>query len=47
MICHKMGVAIENIKVFSLYPFFKMGKNILITQETHKNIMIGSVEVYY
>lgn len=37
MICHKIRVAIENIKVISLYPFFKMWKDISSLMKTIKH----------
>lgn len=46
MICHKIGEALENIKVvYSLNPFLKMGINVSITHKNHKNNVIGFVEV--
>lgn len=33
MICYKAGVAVENIYVASLYPFFKVGGNIVFTNK--------------
>lgn len=36
MIFYKTGVAIERIKVVSLYPFFKMKRRTVITRKTSK-----------
>lgn len=37
MICHKIGVAIQNIKIPPLCPLFKIGRNIIIPRKNHKN----------
>lgn len=37
MTCHKIGVAIQIIKIAPLYPLFKIGRNIIIPRKNHKN----------